>query len=58
MIVIVYRHCPCDPHGNGAPAWHSALALASRRHQVALRFLRTTGRREYLDRLRGRVSAY
>ena len=58
MIVIVYRHCPCDPYGNGAPAWHSALALASGVIRLRCDSLRTTGRREYLDRLRGRVSAY
>ena len=29
MTVPVYRHCPCNPSGNGAPTWHSALALAT-----------------------------
>ena len=27
-VLPVYRHCPCDHYGNGAPTWHSALALA------------------------------
>ena len=29
MTLPVYRHCPCDPYGNGAPTSHSALALAT-----------------------------
>ena len=29
MTLPVYRHCPCDHYGNGAPTWHSALALAA-----------------------------
>ena len=28
-VLPVYRHCPCDHYGNGAPTWHSALALAA-----------------------------
>ena len=26
MTLSVYRHCPCDHYGNGAPTWHAALA--------------------------------
>ena len=29
MTLPVYLHCPCDHYGNGAPTWHSALALAT-----------------------------